>query len=62
METSNSVSFRLGRAEMISYFRRSFMAAVVICATGIMFSQTPAPSRLSLQQAASIALVKIPVR
>ena len=62
METSNSVSFRLGRAEMISYFRRSFMAAVVICATGIMFSQTPAPSRLSLQQAASIALEKNPVR
>ena len=62
MEMRNRVSFRSGRAEMISYFRCSLIVAVVICATGFMFSQTPAPSPLSLQLAASIALEKNPLR
>jgi len=60
--TRNRVSFRLGRAEMISYFRGLFAVAVVLWATGSMFSQTAAPSQLSLQQAASIALEKNPLR
>ena len=57
------VLLRLGRACMIPCFRHFFAVApaiVVLCANGILFSQTQAPS-LSLQQAANIALEKNPL-
>ena len=46
---------------MISYLRSSLTVAMVVCAAGILFSQTP-PAPLRLQQAASIALEKNPLR
>ena len=66
IEKPGRVSFRLGRAEMISSIRRSalfLLGALVLGANPIMISQTsPQPSSLSLRQAARIALEKNPLR
>ena len=59
---------RLGLAAMSVNIgaSRSFpvlqFVVVVLCATGTMFSQSPGPSPLSLQQAVTIAMEKNPLR